>query len=172
MVKDHRTDFEMGDANRVLDGDLDGFVRAYLLQAAGASDRSATRTGDGRRRHARRQPTAPYLDARRRLRLPRLDALPRARPQGRRGRRPRPALRRSASDALLLDIPQDIEGIDLGPDADAVRARRAARRRGLRRRALVVPHQRRDAGQPRAVPRARAARARRVVRAAQLARVA
>jgi peptide chain release factor 2 len=34
MVKDHRTDYEMGDANRVLDGDLDGFVRAYLLTAA------------------------------------------------------------------------------------------------------------------------------------------
>jgi peptide chain release factor 2 len=34
MVKDHRTGFEMGDANRVLDGDLDGFIRAYLLQAA------------------------------------------------------------------------------------------------------------------------------------------
>ena len=34
MVKDHRTDFEMGDANRVLDGDLDGFVRSYLLRAA------------------------------------------------------------------------------------------------------------------------------------------
>jgi peptide chain release factor 2 len=34
MVKDHRTDYEMGDANRVLAGDLDGFVRAYLLQAA------------------------------------------------------------------------------------------------------------------------------------------
>jgi peptide chain release factor 2 len=34
MVKDHRTDFEMGDTTRVLDGDLDGFVRAYLLQAA------------------------------------------------------------------------------------------------------------------------------------------
>jgi peptide chain release factor 2 len=34
MVKDHRTDFEMGDINRVLDGDLDGFIRAYLLQAA------------------------------------------------------------------------------------------------------------------------------------------
>jgi peptide chain release factor 2 len=33
MVKDHRTDFEVGDANRVLDGDLDGFVRAYLLRA-------------------------------------------------------------------------------------------------------------------------------------------
>jgi peptide chain release factor 2 len=34
MVKDHRTDHEMGDANRVLDGDLDGFARAYLLKAA------------------------------------------------------------------------------------------------------------------------------------------
>jgi peptide chain release factor 2 len=34
MVKDHRTDFEMGDVNRVLDGDLDGFVRAYLLRSA------------------------------------------------------------------------------------------------------------------------------------------
>ncbi len=34
MVKDHRTDHEMGDANRVLDGDLDAFVRAYLLKAA------------------------------------------------------------------------------------------------------------------------------------------
>ncbi len=34
MVKDHRTDYEMGDANRVLDGDLDGYVRAYLLKAA------------------------------------------------------------------------------------------------------------------------------------------
>jgi peptide chain release factor 2 len=34
MVKDHRTDHEMGNAGRVLDGDLDGFVRAYLLKAA------------------------------------------------------------------------------------------------------------------------------------------
>jgi peptide chain release factor 2 len=34
MVKDHRTDVEVGDAQRVLDGDLDGFVRAYLLKAA------------------------------------------------------------------------------------------------------------------------------------------
>jgi peptide chain release factor 2 len=30
MVKDHRTDFEVGNANSVLDGDLDGFVRAWL----------------------------------------------------------------------------------------------------------------------------------------------
>ena len=33
-VKDHRTGFEVGDANRVLDGDLDGFIREYLLHAA------------------------------------------------------------------------------------------------------------------------------------------
>jgi peptide chain release factor 2 len=33
-VKDHRTGYEVGDAQRVLDGDLDGFVREYLLQSA------------------------------------------------------------------------------------------------------------------------------------------
>ena len=37
IVKDHRTNFEVGDAQRVLDGDLDGFVRAYLLQSAKAA---------------------------------------------------------------------------------------------------------------------------------------
>jgi peptide chain release factor 2 len=34
LVKDTRTGHEMGDVQRVLDGDLDGFVRAYLLQSA------------------------------------------------------------------------------------------------------------------------------------------
>jgi peptide chain release factor 2 len=38
MVKDHRTDFQMGDAQRVLDGDLDGFVRAELLRRAGSGN--------------------------------------------------------------------------------------------------------------------------------------
>jgi peptide chain release factor 2 len=33
-VKDHRTGVEVGDANRVLDGDLDQFVREYLLKSA------------------------------------------------------------------------------------------------------------------------------------------
>jgi len=34
MVKDHRTEFEIGSAERVLDGDLDGFVHAYLMASA------------------------------------------------------------------------------------------------------------------------------------------
>jgi peptide chain release factor 2 len=37
MVKDHRTNEEVGDVQRVLDGDLDNFVRAYLLQQAASS---------------------------------------------------------------------------------------------------------------------------------------
>jgi peptide chain release factor 2 len=35
MVKDHRTGYEMGDVNRVLDGDLDAFVHEYLVKSAG-----------------------------------------------------------------------------------------------------------------------------------------
>jgi len=31
LIKDHRTKFEMGDTDRVLDGDLDPFLKAYLL---------------------------------------------------------------------------------------------------------------------------------------------
>jgi peptide chain release factor 2 len=34
LVKDTRTGQEMGDVQRALDGDLDGFVRAYLLSSA------------------------------------------------------------------------------------------------------------------------------------------
>lgn len=30
MVKDHRTGFEMGNVNAVMDGDLDGFINSYL----------------------------------------------------------------------------------------------------------------------------------------------
>ncbi len=33
MVKDHRTNVEMGDVDRVIDGDLDRFIEAYLLRA-------------------------------------------------------------------------------------------------------------------------------------------
>lgn len=36
MVKDHRTGFEMGNADAVLDGDLEKFIEAYLLGGQGA----------------------------------------------------------------------------------------------------------------------------------------
>ena len=32
MVKDHRTEYEVGNSQSVLDGDLDGFIEAYLRQ--------------------------------------------------------------------------------------------------------------------------------------------
>jgi peptide chain release factor 2 len=37
MVKDHRTEREMGDVQRVLDGDIDEFVRDYLNKTAASS---------------------------------------------------------------------------------------------------------------------------------------
>jgi peptide chain release factor 2 len=34
MVKDHRTKYQVGDVARVLDGDLDEFIKAYLMKRA------------------------------------------------------------------------------------------------------------------------------------------
>jgi len=34
LAKDHRTGFENGNINAVMDGDIDGFINAYLMQAA------------------------------------------------------------------------------------------------------------------------------------------
>ena len=34
LVKDHRTGFETGNVNAVMDGDLDGFINAYLKQTS------------------------------------------------------------------------------------------------------------------------------------------
>ena len=34
MVKDHRTKHQVGDVNRVLDGDIDEFIKAYLMKRA------------------------------------------------------------------------------------------------------------------------------------------
>jgi peptide chain release factor 2 len=42
MIKDHRTKYEVGDVDRVLDGDIDGFIRAYLQMR-----RAESRGGDG-----------------------------------------------------------------------------------------------------------------------------
>jgi len=35
LVKDHRTDFETGDVNKIMDGGIDEFIEAYLKQQAG-----------------------------------------------------------------------------------------------------------------------------------------
>jgi peptide chain release factor 2 len=41
MVKDHRTKVEVGDVNRVLDGDVDGFIKSYLMKRANGTLGSA-----------------------------------------------------------------------------------------------------------------------------------
>src|SRR6185436_12110947 len=55
MVKDHRTKHQVGDINRVLDGDLDEFIKAYLmkralgkLETAAEADEDYRRAGQGR----------------------------------------------------------------------------------------------------------------------------
>jgi peptide chain release factor 2 len=37
LIKDHRTKEEVGDINRVLDGDIDGFIKTYLMRKASGS---------------------------------------------------------------------------------------------------------------------------------------
>ena len=32
LVKDHRTKEQVGDINRVLDGDIDGFIKTFLMR--------------------------------------------------------------------------------------------------------------------------------------------
>ena len=63
MIKDHRTKEQVGDVNRVLDGDIDGFIKTYLMKkAAGALDRD-----DRRRRVAEAASAALLLSERARL---------------------------------------------------------------------------------------------------------
>jgi peptide chain release factor 2 len=38
MVKDHRTNYEVGNAQAVLDGRLDDFMEAYLKQKVGHTE--------------------------------------------------------------------------------------------------------------------------------------
>jgi peptide chain release factor 2 len=46
LVKDHRTNVEIGNADGVLDGDIDQFIQAYLMQAGDDSNlsRSSSRS--------------------------------------------------------------------------------------------------------------------------------
>jgi peptide chain release factor 2 len=38
MIKDHRTDYEVGNVGPVMDGELDGFIKAYLMMEKEATD--------------------------------------------------------------------------------------------------------------------------------------
>ena len=38
MIKDHRTDYEVGNVQPVMDGELDGFIKAYLMMEKETSD--------------------------------------------------------------------------------------------------------------------------------------
>ena len=40
MVKDHRTNFESGNAEKVLDGDLNGFMKSYLQWTHNATEQA------------------------------------------------------------------------------------------------------------------------------------
>ena len=59
MVKDHRTEHEVGDVQRVLDGDIDEFVRDYLNKTAAASAELVAAAGLSRAR--RRRPSREGL---------------------------------------------------------------------------------------------------------------
>jgi peptide chain release factor 2 len=48
-VKDHRTKESVGDVNRVLDGDIDAFIKSYLMKKS-----NGTLGGDGGRCLTRR----------------------------------------------------------------------------------------------------------------------
>ena len=46
MIKDHRTREQVGDINRVLDGDLDPFIKSYLMKKASGTLGTATADDD------------------------------------------------------------------------------------------------------------------------------
>ena len=46
LIKDHRTKEEVGDVNRVLDGDIDNFIKTYLMRKASGNLAPPTDTDD------------------------------------------------------------------------------------------------------------------------------
>ena len=46
MIKDHRTRMEVGDVGRVLGGDVDGFIKTYLMQKASGTLGAAAAEAD------------------------------------------------------------------------------------------------------------------------------
>jgi peptide chain release factor 2 len=46
MIKDHRTKMELGDVGRVLGGDVDGFIKTYLMQKASGTLGAAAAEGE------------------------------------------------------------------------------------------------------------------------------
>src|SRR5262249_33848269 len=60
MVKDHRTKEQVGDVTRVLDGDIDGFIKTYLMKkSTGTLAQAVARRGAGGPPRPRRRPPAP-----------------------------------------------------------------------------------------------------------------
>ena len=58
MIKDHRTKMEVGDVDRVIDGDLEPFIRAYLRMRRGEKQRSTKPVDEGTTRSESRQDAA------------------------------------------------------------------------------------------------------------------
>ncbi len=48
MVKDHRTDYETGNIQAVMDGDIDGFIRAFLMARLGSKTTVNTLEGESK----------------------------------------------------------------------------------------------------------------------------
>jgi peptide chain release factor 2 len=46
MIKDHRTKMEVGDVGRILGGDVDGFIKTYLMQKASGTLGAAAAEGE------------------------------------------------------------------------------------------------------------------------------